>query len=108
MYSEGKFNILPSFFKAMVALKKTKREFAVVLRSHEDDFDNFVLEFNKLCNGEHPCFNGKNGNPLLKFDGSKGTKDLRIKEWNKGTLCRQSDLLSDARLVSGSIKPANS
>ena len=66
------------------------------------------MEYNKLCNGEHPCFNGKSGNPLLKFDGSKGTKDMRIKEFNKGVMCRQSDLLSDTTLISGSIKSSDS
>jgi hypothetical protein len=88
MFNEGKFNILPAFFKTLVALKKQKREFAIVLRSNKGSFDKFVLEYNKMCAGLHPCFNGKSGNPLIKFDGSKGSKDMAIKDKNMGVLCR--------------------
>lgn len=28
--------------------------------------------------GEHPLFNGKNGTPLIKFDGSKGCKNFVV------------------------------
>jgi hypothetical protein len=80
MFDEGKYHLLPSFFRTLIYLKKAKREFGVVFRTFGSDMENVIFEFNKFCNGEHPCYNGKNGTPQVKFDGSKGNKDLRIKE----------------------------
>ena len=34
-------------------------------------------------NGEHPLYNGKNGTPLVKMDGSKGTKNFVIDDMHK-------------------------
>lgn len=67
-------------------LKKAKRDFAVIFRTFGSDLDNLIWEFNKFCSGEHPCFNGKNGTLLVKFDGSKGTRDLRIVDKNQKAL----------------------
>ena len=61
-------------------VRKCKREFAVIFRTYGKDIDKITWEFNQFCNGNHPCFSGRNGTPLIKFDGSKGTKDLRIFE----------------------------
>jgi hypothetical protein len=61
-------------------LHKLGRDFAIVFRTFGSDMENVIWEFNKFCNGQHPCYNGKNGTPLVKFDGTKGTKDLRISE----------------------------
>jgi hypothetical protein len=80
LFGEGMNNLIPSFFKALIFLKKSKREFALTFRSFGDDIPNTIYEFNMFCNGEHPCYNGRGGTPLIKFDGSKGTKDLRLKD----------------------------
>lgn len=79
IFTEGKFNLVPSFFKLLNGLKKAKREFAIVFRSFGNELPDVIWEFNKFCNGEHPCFNG-NQVPLMKFDGVKGVKDLRLKK----------------------------
>lgn len=79
MFGEGKFHLIPSFFRTLVYNKKQKREFSVVFRSMGNELDKIVWEFNQFCIGQHPCFSGRNGTPHVKFDGSKGTKDLRIK-----------------------------
>jgi len=34
-------------------------------------------------NGEHPLYNGKNGTPSVKWDGSKGNKNFVIEESNQ-------------------------
>ena len=34
-------------------------------------------------NGEHPLYNGKNGVPLVKMDGSKGTKNFVLDDKHK-------------------------
>lgn len=78
VFGSALFHIIPSFFKALMYLKKAKREFAVVFRTFGSDLENLIWEFNKFCSGSHPCFNGKNGMPLIKFDGTNGTPDLRI------------------------------
>jgi hypothetical protein len=45
--SEGRFHIVPSFFRTLIFLKKMKREFAVVFRNYNgQDLGNVVAEFN--------------------------------------------------------------
>jgi hypothetical protein len=80
MFGEGKYHIIPSFFRTLIFLKKQKREFSVCFRTFGEDLSAVVYEFNQFCSGQHPCFSGRNGTPLIKFDGSKGTKDLRIRD----------------------------
>jgi hypothetical protein len=68
----------------MMYLKQLNRDFSIVFRTFGSDIDNVIWEFNKFCSGEHPCFNGKNGTPIVKFDGSSVkasfTRDFRIVE----------------------------
>ena len=78
LFNEGRYHLIPSFFRLLMYMKKQKREFAVVFRSYGKQLDNVVYEYNKLCSGEHPCFSGRNGGSLVKFDGSKHSKDFRI------------------------------
>ena len=100
MFGEGKFHLIPSFFRTLIYLKKQKREFAVAFRTFGHDLKNVIWEFNKFCSGQHPCYSGRNGTPLIKFDGSKGTKDLRIRDISlKGFFVRFSHALDDLRLV---------
>ena len=102
MFGEGRYHLIPSFFRTLSVLKKQKREFAVCFRTFGDDLPLVLWEFNQFCNGQHPCFSGRNGTPLLKFDGSKGTKDLRINDMNQKCVSyRLSHELKDAVLVVG-------
>jgi hypothetical protein len=78
LFSEGKYHIIPGFFKTLMYLKKQKREFAIIFRTFGVDLENVVYEFNRFCNGDHPCFNGRNNTPAVKMDGSKNSKDFRI------------------------------
>lgn len=80
LFGEGKYYIIPSFFRLMMYMKKQKREFAVVFNTFGNELENVVYEYNKFCLGEHPCFNGRNGSSLVKFDGSKNQKDYRIRD----------------------------
>ena len=70
LYGEGKYHILPSFFRTLIFLKKQKRDFSVCFRTFGQDLSDVIWEFNEFSNGNHPCFNGKNGTPLIKFDGT--------------------------------------
>lgn len=79
LFGEGRYHLIPSFFRMLVFLRKQKKEFAISFRTFGTDLDKVVFEFNKFCNGEHPCFNGRNGTPLVKMDGSKNSKDFRFK-----------------------------
>lgn len=103
LLSEGKYQILPSFFRTMVYLKKMKKEFAIVLHNYnKEDLNNAVIEFNQFCKGEHPCYNGKNGTSMVKFDGSKGTKDFRFKDKHqKAVYYRKDEDNSNNLLVTG-------
>lgn len=100
MFGEGKYHIIPAFFRTLIYLKKQKREFAVVFRTFGQELDKIEWEFNRFCNGLHPCFSGRNGTPLIRFDGSKGTKDLRIRDMQqKGLYYRLSNELQDTRFL---------
>ena len=81
IFGDGKYQLVPSFFRMMIYLKKAKKDFALVFRTFGNDMPQLVHEFNKLCTGEHLCYNGKNGTPLVRLDGCfKGLKDFRIKD----------------------------
>jgi hypothetical protein len=104
IFGEGKYHLIPSFFRTLIYLKKAKREFSIVFRTFGTDLSNVIFEFNKFCNGDHPCYSGRGGTPLVKFDGSKGTKDLRIKESHQKALYyRYSTELNEAKLVTGTL-----
>ena len=91
LFGEGKYHLVPSFFRTLIQLKKQKREFSVVFRTFGHDLHNIIWEFNKFCTGQHPCYSGRNGTPLIRFDGYKMTKDLRIRdEMQKGLFYRYS------------------
>ena len=45
-FSEGKYCLIPSFFRMMMSLKKIKREFAIVFRSFKQDLVPVIKEFN--------------------------------------------------------------
>ena len=105
LFGEGKYNLIPSFFRTMIYLKKAKREYAITFRTFGDDLPNTIYEFNAFCAGEHPCYNGRGGTPLVKFDGSKGTKDLGIKDRSQKALYyRYGTELSECKLVTGTLK----
>ena len=100
MFGEGKYHLIPSFFRTLIFLKKQKREFSICFRTFGSDLSPVVWELNQFCIGQHPCFSGRNGTPLIKFDGSKGTKDLRIKDdCQKAQFWRFSDDLEDLRMI---------
>lgn len=65
-----------------MTLKKNKREFAIIIKnnSYKDNHFDLISELNLFFNGEHPLYNGKNGTPLVKMDGSKGTKNYVLED----------------------------
>jgi len=72
-----------SFFSMISSLKKSKREFCLILRffGHEDEeIEEFIYEFNSFCEGAHPRFCGNHGFPLVRFNGKQNTKDFRLNE----------------------------
>lgn len=102
LYDQGKYYLIPSFFRLLMYMKKQKREFAICFNTFGGDMDNVIYEFNKFCNGEHPCFNGRNGAPLVKMDGSKNQKDFRIKDpAQRVTLYRTGDGVNEVVQVCG-------
>jgi len=102
MYGEGKWNLIPSFFRTMIFLKKQKKDFQIAFRTFGNDLQDIIYEYNSFCSGTHPCFNGQNGCPMIKFDGTDGTKDYRIQTHGQ-KICnfRNGPDLSDARMFTG-------
>ena len=102
LFADGKYHLIPSFFRLMMYMKKQKREFAVVFNTFGTELDNVVYEFNKFCSGDHPCFNGRNGASLVKMDGSKNQKDYRIRDPSQRvTLYRTGDAINEVIQVNG-------
>ena len=108
LLSEGRYHLIPSFFKTLIYLKKMKKEFSVVFRNfNAQDLTHAVAEFNQFCKGEHPCYSGRSGTALVKFDGSKGTREMRFKEKHqRGHYFKEGDKLQQVRLVTGTPKRA--
>jgi hypothetical protein len=105
LYGEGKYYIIPSFFKTLMYLKKNKKEFALSFRTFGSDMDEVIYEFNLFCNGEHPCYNGRNSTPIVKFDGSKNSKDFRFKEpEQRATMYRAGEGINETFMVTGPHK----
>jgi len=91
----------------MIQLKKIKREFGIVFRSMNKDLEPIINEFNYFCNGTHPCYNGKNGLPLARFDGSKGSRKFYIDSDNMGYLVRESEKITETNMVLGTLQRQN-
>ena len=47
LFGEGKYFLVPAFFRLVLFLKKSKREFDVVFHSHDQDLPKVSREFNK-------------------------------------------------------------
>ena len=105
LFGEGKYHLIPSFFRMIMYLKKKKEEFSIVFRSFGEEIENVVYEFNKFCEGEHPCYNGRNNTPQVRIDGSKNQKDLRMKDPSQQIqFYRLSDEVKDTVMVTGGVK----
>ena len=102
LFGEGKYFIIPAFFRTLMYLKKQKKEFAVIFRSFGTETESVVWEYNKFCSGEHPCFNGRNNTPLVKLDGQKNSKDMRIRDpCQRGAFYRPGENINESILVTG-------
>ena len=77
----------------------------MVFNTFGSELDNVVYEFNKFCSGDHPCFNGRNGSPLVKFDGSKNSKNFLIRDpAQTATMYRTGDGINETIQVNGPHK----
>ena len=102
LFGEGKYFMVPSFFRTLMYLKKQKKEFSIIFRSFGTELDPVIWEYNKFCSGEHPCFNGRNNTPLVKLDGSKNSKDMRISQASqKAVFYRFGDSINESTMVTG-------
>lgn len=105
MFGDGMYHIIPAFYRMLIYLRKTKRDFQILFRTFGIDLEPITYEFNSFCSGTHPCFNGQNGTPLIKFNGADGTQDLRIQNPEQmGLYYRFSNELTEAKLLTGTFK----
>lgn len=86
-----------------MSLKKQKRQFAIVFRTFGSDIEKVITEFNKFTQGEHPCYSSRNQTPLVRFDGTKGTKDFSITKQQTGIFYRNGDDIENTSLVLGTL-----
>ena len=49
LFGEGRYHIIPSFFRMLMFLKKQKKEFSVTFRTFGSELENVVYEYNKFC-----------------------------------------------------------
>jgi len=108
LFGEGKYYLVPSFFRTLMYLKKQKKEFSIIFRSFGTELDPVIWEYNKFCSGEHPCFNGRNNTPLVKLDGGKNTKDMRISNaCQKAVFYRFGDGINESIMITGNNPRVN-
>ena len=90
----------------MLQLKKKYRDFAIIFRSFGKDLEKVVSEWNRFCDGTHPCYNGQHNQQQAKFDGSKNNKNKNfiITPMKTGILYRKSKHIDEAVLVLGTMK----
>jgi len=62
-----------------------------VFRTFDNNADNLIFEWNQFCSGEHPAFNGRNNMPMVKFDGSKNCKELRMRAVEQQAMIYRQD-----------------
>ena len=103
LFKEGRYHLIPGFFRTLMFLKKQKKEFSVVFRTFGVDLPEVVFEFDKFCRGEHPCFNGRNNTPLVKLDGNKNSKDFRFQspETQQCAMYRLGESINETVLIQG-------
>ncbi|CAG9326290.1 unnamed protein product [Blepharisma stoltei] len=101
LFYGGKWLLIPSFYRMIQELKKSKREFSIVFRTFGSELSNVIDEFNLFCKGNHPLFNGKHGTPRLRFDGKSKSRDMIIEDYNKGYISRNPG--SEDILVLGTL-----
>lgn len=70
IYKDGNYFLLPSFYKTLCFLSKTKRDFSIVFRSMGREIPDALWDFNNFCEGNHPAWSGKAGTRHIKYDGS--------------------------------------
>ncbi|KRW98922.1 hypothetical protein PPERSA_09447 [Pseudocohnilembus persalinus] len=104
LFEGGKYHILPQFYKMMMSLKKQKKEFAIVFRTFGSDLPNVITEFNKFVTGEHPCYCGRNNTPIVRFDGTKGTKNFVINQEHTGLFYRNGNDIEETTLITGTFQ----
>lgn len=108
LFQNNYIYIFHSIFRLIIELEKKNRTFAIIFRTFGYDFDDVIKEYNSFCEGMHPIYSGENKNyPKYYFDGTKGSKDYKIKENNKGVIYRFDDDINNIFLVLGTLKRIN-
>ena len=105
IYENKRFYTIPAFFRTLIYLRKIKRNFSIMFRTHGRELPYAIEEFNNFCEGNHPAFNGEAGTHLVTFNGTKaGSKDYRINSRQTGMYFRFGRELSDVNLILNSIE----
>lgn len=80
----GYWQMTPAFLTLMFGLTRARRAFRIVFhaRSHLGSAaaGAILQEYNMLCEGRHPAFDGENRTKQVFLDGTHGSPDFRILE----------------------------
>ena len=79
------YQLVPSFFKFVIGLRKQKREFAFIFHISDKYYENFKMEMNLFMQGIHPLFCGFAGTSLFKMNFGKNPKIYSIDD--KALIC---------------------
>ncbi|KAL8271110.1 hypothetical protein Esti_004964 [Eimeria stiedai] len=79
---DGFWRLAPSFLSLLFSLARSRRAFRLVLHTRRPlespAMRALLYEFNLLCEGKHPAFDGENRTKQIFLNGDHGSPDLRI------------------------------
>lgn len=93
------YSLVPAFFRTIIELAAANRDFHVSFRTFGTDSEDIVREFNGWCEGKHPCY------PHVRFDGTNGTRDLRVlSKRQTGVFYRHGKSSDESYLIVGTYE----
>ena len=107
VYVENYLSLFPSVFKLISNMKKSGKDFAILLHTFTNDASKMTTELNHYFKGSHPLYSGKNGTSQFKLRSEKG-KFADFEDLSTARIFRFSSEKNDAYFALGARLPAES